>query len=407
MIKIPKISPILRIALGLIALTTTSIFIASLLGFVPDVRGEKRDYRRHLCEAIAKTFTENANSLGTERTRELLQVAIDHNPELLSIGIRRADGAKLLEVEDHFDHWTLANQSVSTDDEIYVPIHNGEELWGTVETHYVPMSPPGLYGALAGYPEIALAAFVGLFGLVAFYIYLRFVLQQLNPSKVIPPRVRKAFDSLAEGVLVLDTKERIVLANKAFQEATALPMETLMGRKASRLPFVTKSSADGKVGVAPWVKTLQGSESVQRQVMEFARGNEKPIFSVSCAPILDGKEKNRGALASFENVTNLESQRAELEVLVGSLTAATEEITNQNRELERLASVDSLTNCFNRRFFLTKFEALWQEAVETEMLMSVVMVDIDHFKSVNDNHGHATGDEVLRDVAFVSVGKIP
>ena len=405
MIKIPKISPILRIALGLIALTTTSIFIASLLGLVPDVRTDKRESRRQLCESIAKTFAANANTLGTERTRELLQIAQDHNPELLSIGIRRADGKQLLEVADHFDHWTLTGQTASTDDEIYVPVLNGKELWGTVETRYAAMSAPGLIGFLSGYPEVLLAAFVGLFGLVVYYIYLRIVLQQLNPSKVIPPRVRKAFDSLAEGVLVLDTKERIVLANKAFQEATDLPMDLLMGKMASRLPFTTKLSPDGISVAAPWVKTLQGSETVQRQVMEFSRGNEKPIFSVSCAPILDGKEKNRGALASFENVTNLESQRAELEVLVDSLTAATEEITDQNRELERLANVDSLTNCFNRRSFLTKFETFWERAEHSEKSLSIVMVDIDHFKLVNDNHGHATGDDVLRDVAFVLLEK--
>ena len=405
MIKIPKINPILRIALGLIALTTTSIFVASLLGLVPDVNADKRDYRRQLCESIAKTFTANANSLGTERTSQLLQIAIDHNPELLSIGIRRADGSQLLEVGEHFDLWTLTKDSASTDSEIYVPILHGKELWGTVETRHASISTPGLAGFLGRYPELALAAFVGLFGLVAYYIYLRFVLQQLNPSKVIPPRVRKAFDSLAEGVLVLDTKERIVLANKAFQDATDLTMDSLMGKKASRLPFVTKNSAGGGSENAPWVTTLQGSESVQRQVMEFTKGSEKPIFSVSCAPILDGKEKNRGVLASFENVTDLESQRAELEVLVGNLTEATEEITNQNRELERLANVDSLTSCFNRRSFLTKFEALWEETINSDKLLSVVMVDIDHFKSVNDNHGHATGDEVLRDVAFVLLEK--
>ena len=405
MIKLPKISPILRIALGLIALTTTSIFVASLLGLVPDMRAEHRESRRHLCESIATTFTSNANSSGIKRTRELLQIAIDLNPDLLSIGIRRADGTELLEIPEHFDHWTLADQSPSTDSEIYVPVLNGKELWGTVETRFTPLSKPGLMGKLASFPELALAAFVGLFGLAAFYIYLRFVLQQLNPSKVIPPRVRKAFDSLAEGVLVLDTKERIVLANKAFQEATDLPMELLMGKQASRLPFATKGSPDGKDVVAPWVKTLQGSETVQRQVMEFNHGSKKPIFSVSCAPILDGKDKSRGALASFENVTHIESQRAELETLVDSLTAATEEITNQNRELERLANVDSLTNCFNRRHFLTKFETFWEVAKPSGKFLSVVMVDIDHFKTVNDNHGHATGDEVLRDVAFVLLNK--
>jgi len=396
--KLPKLNPTLRIAIGLAALTTTIIFVASFLGLVPNLKPEKLESRHQLCKSIAIAFATRADQVETEKIRGFLEGVADQNPDVVSIGIRRADDTRLLELGDHFNHWSLSKTSKSTDTQVYIPVLDENGIWGTVEVRFEALSKSGVSGILS-HPEILLSAFVGVCGLFVFYIYLRSVLQQLNPSKVIPQRVRLAFDALAEGVLVLDTKERIVLANKAFQDATHLSMDALMGRRASMLPFFTKSSMDPENTDSPWVKTLDSNESIRGHVMELKLGEDKPIFSVSCAPILDSKGENRGALASFENVTRIESQRAELEILVGSLTSATEEITLQNQELERLATIDPLTNCFNRRSFLDKFEAMWISANRHDKPLSAVMVDIDHFKSVNDTHGHAAGDEVLRDVA--------
>ncbi len=402
--KFPKLNPTFRIAIGLAALTTTIIFLASFLGLIPNPTTEKIESRRRLCESIATTFATRANQVDVSRVRDFLKVVADRNPDVESIGIRRADDTHLLELGEHFAHWSLANSSESSANEIFIPVLDGEEAWGNVEVRFSPINPPGLVGALF-HPEVLLATFTGFCGLIVFYIYLRSVLQQLSPSKVIPSRVRLAFDALAEGVLVLDAKERIVLANKAFQEATELSMDALMGRKASQLPFSSKDSTDPKNSVVPWLLAIDSGESIRGQVMEFQGNQEKPVFSVGCAPILDGKGVNRGALASFENVTRLESQRAELEVLVDDLTDATKEITKQNHELERLATIDPLTNCFNRRSFLDRFEAFWNSAKQNKRSLAAIMVDVDHFKSVNDNHGHATGDEVLRGVANVLLTK--
>ncbi|CAK0756748.1 two-component system, chemotaxis family, response regulator WspR [Gammaproteobacteria bacterium] len=67
--------------------------------------------------------------------------------------------------------------------------------------------------------------------------------------------------------------------------------------------------------------------------------------------------------------------------------------------LEELVSLDSLTGIHNRRRFDEMFAEEWRRAIRNDLLISLLMLDIDHFKAFNDNYGHGAGDECLRKVA--------
>jgi diguanylate cyclase (GGDEF)-like protein len=64
-------------------------------------------------------------------------------------------------------------------------------------------------------------------------------------------------------------------------------------------------------------------------------------------------------------------------------------------QLRRLAVTDPLTGLANRRHILSEIEKEWRRAERTRKPLAVLMADIDHFKEINDRHGHAVGDEVL------------
>jgi diguanylate cyclase (GGDEF)-like protein len=69
------------------------------------------------------------------------------------------------------------------------------------------------------------------------------------------------------------------------------------------------------------------------------------------------------------------------------------------RALRRLATQDSLTGATNRRGFMDRLLRAQSEAEAQAEPLSLVMVDLDHFKRINDEHGHGVGDAVLREVA--------
>lgn len=76
-----------------------------------------------------------------------------------------------------------------------------------------------------------------------------------------------------------------------------------------------------------------------------------------------------------------------------------DELAGKNESLAALAATDALTGIANRRRLEEVVEFEWKRAERYGTPLSLVMIDVDRFKRVNDNHGHASGDQVLREVA--------
>src|SRR5438105_12945083 len=76
-------------------------------------------------------------------------------------------------------------------------------------------------------------------------------------------------------------------------------------------------------------------------------------------------------------------------------------VDEQRAELTRLATVDELTGLYNRRFFLKRLGDEIDRAVRYQSQLSLLLLDVDYFKRVNDTHGHVVGDTVLASLAGV------
>ena len=115
-------------------------------------------------------------------------------------------------------------------------------------------------------------------------------------------------------------------------------------------------------------------------------------------------ELSQGALqqlvARLSRETALTHDRSqEVEQSISTMASEMNELRNQVERLSRDSQTDSLTLVANRRAFDTALKAMTKEAREEGSALSLIMIDIDHFKRFNDAHGHVVGDQVLRFVA--------
>ncbi|MEM9646713.1 MAG: diguanylate cyclase, partial [Planctomycetota bacterium] len=287
---------------------------------------------------------------------------------------------------------------------VEVPVTLNRRHWGTVEFSFLG-DRSSFLGGITNHSLFPLICYFAVAGLLAYTSVVARIMGVFSKTQVVPDRVRQALDTLAEGLLVLDDRGRIVLANEAFLKCTNGDRDELTGASVDSLRWMKDGSSDEDAESddiqRPWAQSIFQSETTTGSILRYELPDEEVrIFSVNSAPI-GGEGDRHGALVTFRDVTHIEAHRAEQEKMLAMLRSSRDEIHRKNRELELLATRDSLTNCLNRRAFFERFETLWNTAKQDGKPLSCLMFDNDHFKSVNDTYGHHIGDEVLRQVAKV------
>ena len=199
-------------------------------------------------------------------------------------------------------------------------------------------------------------------------------------------------------MVVLDDENRIVLANNSFRKQVGKRLEELQGREVDELPW----RFDSPEQLSPWKNALladKDSPQVGVKMSLAPQEQNERTYLVNVSAILSKDGQKRGTIASFDDITLLERKKEELSRMLLEIKQSRNELARHNQELHYLATRDPLTGCLNRRSFFETLEKLWNAADRYQQPLSCCMVDVDHFKSVNDQHGHSVGDEVLRRVA--------
>ncbi len=106
---------------------------------------------------------------------------------------------------------------------------------------------------------------------------------------------------------------------------------------------------------------------------------------------------------NFEATRNLERRVAER---TEELNAALADLSSANKRLSELNQRDKLTGVRNRAYFDVTLRSEWRSALRGDYPLALLVLDIDHFKQINDKHGHLCGDEVLRGIAAVVQGTL-
>jgi diguanylate cyclase (GGDEF)-like protein/PAS domain S-box-containing protein len=393
-----QIKPAYRISLGLTLFTLSLLLTAEVIGFFPDPYKQVLEMRKRVCESLAIFCSLSLQKGDLEGIRTTMQVLSHRNPDILSTGLRDLEGTLLMETGEHKSHWKDKGSEISTGTNILVPIFKNETRWGTFEVGFKPVYPGGIAGLLA-YPIVRVVVFIVPLAFLGYFLLMKRTLRYLDPASVIPERVKSALDAFVEGVVVLDKNERIILANKSFSEKIGKPAASLIGCKASELEWISPKSQETPQAL-PWQQVILNKQSQSGVPLSFASAPDGICkFMVSGSPIKDDAGAIRGALATFDDVTELEKRNDQLQEMFKALQKSRDEVRRQNRELQVMATQDALTKCLNRRSFFEKFEMEFNRARRYGIALSCIMIDIDKFKVINDTHGHQAGDQVLQRIA--------
>jgi PAS domain S-box-containing protein len=313
-----------HIALGQSFLLATLLLVGTLLGIVPDRDEALRTGRSELAEAIAITGSSFVTKGELRQLESSLRLIVERHPELLSAAVRRSGGRALVTIGDHEQLWDASLGGHSNDSQVEVPLWSAGQRWGQVELRFRPLQAPGWRGILLG-PTLRLIALTALAAFVVFYFYLRRMLRHLDPSQAVPPHVRSALDTLAEGLLVIELRERIVLANRAFAAIVGRSPDALLGRSAAKLGWRNADGTPFPAEALPWRRALAEGVPQRNGLLHLVDRDSRPrTFLVNCSPVLGSGGTYGGVLISLDDVTELEERKAEL-------AAAKEEAEAANR----------------------------------------------------------------------------
>lgn len=395
-----SLSPVARISLGLVALLLSLLMVVDLVfGLIPDRAKLAREVRQQTSESLAVQAAVLLQAGDVTSLQHTLREVLERNKDLRSVAVRQAGGNIAAQAGEHGRHWEPPEDGSSTLTQVRVPVFADGRPWGEVELAFRPVLPETLFEWLT-YPSLVALVVIGLGAFLGIYLYMRRVLEYLDPSKAIPDRVRTAFDSLAEGVLILDKQGRVVLANKIFRSFHPAAHDDMTGKHVLELEWLV-SGFHVSPDDLPWSRAMASGTNLGDETLEISLPDDaEPLRTiVSCAPIQDGHGRLRGCMVSFSDVTMLHRINDQLLTTLTDLEASKDEIRKQNEELHRLATRDPMTGCLNRRAFFGAADPLYATLQAEGEEVCCIMSDIDHFKSFNDRYGHAVGDQVIKSVA--------
>lgn len=216
--------------------------------------------------------------------------------------------------------------------------------------------------------------------------------EQLRKSE---KHLRDITSNLGEGVYVLDKQGLVTFMNPEAERLLGWTEAELVGKSIHDIIHFQKVDGTPLSAIdCPILKVIQspgmsiGISSAVRIEDDVFTCKDGTLFPVAyvVTPILESGEVV-GAVIAFQDITKRK--------------LAEQQLKEMNQTLLRLSSLDGLTGIANRRRFEEFLDLEWKRAVREATPLSLIMVDIDFFKTYNDTYGHQAGDKCLKQVANV------
>ena len=210
-------------------------------------------------------------------------------------------------------------------------------------------------------------------------------------------------------VMITDLDGAILYVNQTFCSATGYALADVFGQQVSML---SAGPVSDPANQELWERLRRGEEWVGE--LHGRRKNGECYWEqASICPIRDESGRLRHLLKISEDITQrkllenelrsavetLRANEASLQATCRQLAAATRALKKSQRKLQRLSQQDALTGLLNRRGFKSELQRVKALAEREGQCIGFLIIDIDHFKQINDLYGHAIGDHILKTVA--------
>ena len=204
--------------------------------------------------------------------------------------------------------------------------------------------------------------------------------QMVVAAEITDIELNQIFNTSGDAMWVIDKSFNVQRINVVLLALLNKTQDEAIGKKCRDL--FSGSLCRGTQ--CPMHRLQKGEERVECDVERINNGTRIP-FILTATPFRGFTGELLGIVEGLKDITGRKRMEAELE--------------KANRELERLATIDGLTQVANWRRFNEYLQQAWNLLQREQNPLSLIMIDIDHFKLYNDVYGHLVGDDCLRTVA--------
>lgn len=156
--------------------------------------------------------------------------------------------------------------------------------------------------------------------------------------------------------------------------------------------------AFGKTGIRCWqsVGTFCGGEAQGTFVDKYETCLKCSVFTEACSTLVEEVGENlNNLLFLLRKEKKASEQMKKIDYLNKELQSALENLDSRNREIQELVITDRLTGLYNRHYLRNILDDEFHRCERGKYMFSLMMIDLDDFKSVNDTYGHTQGDTML------------
>ncbi len=213
-------------------------------------------------------------------------------------------------------------------------------------------------------------------GELTHFLSIQHDMTELARSRERTQLLTQGLDAASDPIMVADVNSQIVFVNKAFSKASGYLPEELIGKTPSML----KSGAHDATFYEDLYEALAAGNEFKANFINRRKDGSVYHNEQHISPVMD----SHGKITHYISVSRDITDRVERE-----------------HALKQAASTDQLTGLFNRHYGAQLLNEAHRDALLQNSPLSLIICDIDHFKQVNDQHGHLAGDRVLRSIAQV------